>query len=73
MFFNFSPDTDDGTVFDGCPPGSMMCNGVCVGVGAPTAERPNPFVCPDDKVTTTTSTISPALILAAAAAFFFAG
>jgi hypothetical protein len=25
----------------------MMCNGVCVGVGAPTAENPDPYKCPD--------------------------
>jgi hypothetical protein len=76
-----------GHVFDVCPPGSMMCNGVCVGVGAPTAERPNPFICPDEsnlpidipqpdpsvKRVTTSGGINPALILAAAAAFFFAG
>ncbi len=51
-----------------CGFGSMMVDGSCVGVGAPTEENPNPF-----KPHTATSTINPMLILAAAAAFFFAG
>ena len=60
--------------YDGCGAGAMMCNGVCVGVGAPTAERPDPYKCPDvEKVITTGGGINPALILAAAAAYFFAG
>ena len=54
--------------FEMCPPGTMMIDGVCVGVGAPTKSDPDPF-----NPRSTTSTISPALILAAAAAFFFAG
>lgn len=62
-------------VYDGCGTGAMMCDGVCVGVGAPTAENPDPYKCPKvEKVISTTSSINPMLILAAAAAaFFFAG
>ncbi len=30
MFLNLSPP-DNGTVFDVCPPGSMMVDGVCIG------------------------------------------
>lgn len=38
MFLNKTPiqiTKSDGTVFDMCPPGSMMVDGVCVGVGNP--------------------------------------
>ena len=48
-----------------CPPGTMIVDGVCVGVGAPTKSDPDPF-----NPRSTTSTINPMLILAAAAAFF---
>jgi len=34
MFLNLSPP-DGGTVFDMCPPGTMMVDGVCVGAGGP--------------------------------------
>ena len=48
------------TVFEVCPPGSRMVDGVCV--GDPSTYGP-----------TTTSTVNPVLILAAAAAAFFIG
>jgi hypothetical protein len=74
-----------GTVYDGCGAGAMMCNGVCVGFGAPTAENPYPYKCPDTNGPVTDpypffnpqptpgGGINPALILAAAAAAFFIG
>lgn len=52
---------DDGHVFDMCPPGSKMQNGVCV----PDSSTYGP--------STTGSGINPMLILAAAAAAFFIG
>ena len=64
MFLNLSPDTDKGTVFDMCPPGSKMENGVCV---------PDSSTYGPDITKTATPGVSPMLILAAAAAFFFAG
>ena len=63
MFLNLlppAPPNNGETVFDQCPPGSMMVDGVCV--GDPSTYGP-----------TTTSTISPMLILAAVAAYFIAG
>ena len=68
MFLNLSPPTNGGTVFDVCPPGSMMVDGVCVGDGG--APLPIPVPVP---VPTPNTGISPVLILEAAAAFFFAG
>ncbi len=62
------PPPDNGTVFDVCPPGSMMVDGVCVGDGG--APLPVPVPVP---VPTPNTGISPLLILAAAAAAFFIG
>ncbi len=65
------PPPDNGTVFDVCPPGSMMVDGVCVGDGGAPLPVPVPVPVP---VPTPNTGISPMLILAAAAAaFFFAG
>ena len=52
------------TVFEMCPPGTMMVDGVCVAVDISREEMERRLV---------STNISPALILAAAAAYFFAG
>lgn len=64
------PSTDGGTVFDVCPPGSMMVDGVCVGDGGTPLPIPVPIPVPVPVPTPNTG-ISPMLILAAAAAAFF--
>ena len=56
--------TSNGHVFDVCPPGAMMVDGVCVG---------DPRTYGPDITKTATPGISPLLILAAAAATFFIG
>ncbi len=67
------PPPDNGTVFDVCPPGSMMVDGVCIGDPSTYGPIGPEIFAPDPNVKTATPGISPLLILAAAAAFFFAG
>lgn len=73
MFLNLSPP-DGGTVFDMCPPGTMMVDEVCLGAGGPEqfAERDAAAKAKADAKTLAQQNtgISPLLILAAAAAFF---